>query len=478
MSVFARADGMLRARWGDELVPILCDYVRIPNRSPLFDPEWESSGHMDRSVDLLSGWARSRPIPGLTVDVLRLPGRAPVIVCEIPASGTSARGTVLLYGHHDVQPEMEGWRDGLAPWEPVRDGQRLYGRGVADDGYSIFAALSAIEAVHEAGGAHARCVVLIEGSEESGSPDLPHYVGALRERLGAVDLVVTLDSGGPTRDRLWTTTSLRGLVSIDVRVDVLEHGVHSGIASGAVPSSMRVLRLLLDRVEDARTGRVLVDEMHVDIPAERQAEAAAVVDAAGPLELPLVEGVRYAVEDPVERLLATTWRPALSITGAAGLPSLTAAGNVLRPSTALRLSFRLPPTAGAAAALEAVQEVVTADPPYGARVTVSGHEAADGWAAPRPAPWLAAALDGASRTWFGNPSAGVPLGGSIPFMAMLGREFPEAQFVIVGVLGPDTNEHGPNEYLDLDQARRITGSVADVLVAHAAAGGGRGGSTR
>jgi acetylornithine deacetylase/succinyl-diaminopimelate desuccinylase-like protein len=467
VSVIDRVGPLLHARWDAELIPVLSDYVRIPNRSPMFDPDWEAAGHMERSVALLSDWARRRPIPGLSVEVARLPGRTPVIVCEVPAHATDATGTVLLYGHHDVQPEMDGWRDGLSPWEPVREGDRLYGRGVADDGYSLFAALSAIEAVHEAGGAHARCVVLIEGSEESGSPDLPAYVEALRGRLGQVELVVTLDSGGPTYDRLWTTTALRGLVSLDLRVDVLEHEVHSGVASGAVASSMRVMRLLLDRVEDAATGRVLVDAMHVEVPAGRRAEAEAVVAAAGALELPLVPGMRYAVDDPVERLLATTWRPTLSITGAAGIPLLAAAGNVVRPSTTLRLSFRLPPPASSTGALAAVEAVLRDDPPYGARVTVERPEAADGWVAPGPSAWLASAAHDASRAWFGAPAAGVPLGGSIPFMAMLGREFPEAEFLIVGVLGPDSNEHGPNEYLDLAQARRITGCVADVLIAHA-----------
>jgi acetylornithine deacetylase/succinyl-diaminopimelate desuccinylase-like protein len=460
-------DSFLTQRWYDELVPVLSDYIRIPAKSPAFDRQWEENGHIAHAVDLLSGWARARAIAGMSVEVVRLPGRTPVIVCDVPASGTDATGTVLLYGHLDKQPEFTGWRDGLGAWEPVLEGTRLYGRGSADDGYAIFAALSAIEAVQAGGRAHAHCVVLIEATEESGSYDLPAYLEHLRDRLGTVELVVTLDSAGASWDRLWITTSLRGLLNVDVRVDVLDVGVHSGGASGAVPSSFRVLRALLDRVEDAATGRVLIDDCHVEIPADRVEEAVRAGEAAGAPRFPLAASTQHVQDDPVERLLAVTWRPALSYTGADGFPPIADGGNVLRPFTALRLSLRLPPTVDSHAALDAIRHALETDPPYGAPVTISGTEASDGWAAPVMEPWLRAAADDGSLRWFGEPSASWGIGGSIPFMAMLGNDFPNAQYLITGVIGPGCNVHGPNEFLDIEIARKLTGAVSDVLAAHA-----------
>lgn len=453
-------------RW-DEIVPVLQDYIRIPNKSPAFDPEWEAHGHMDRAVQLVSDWLTSRGVEGLSLSVHRLPGRTPVIVCEIPATAPEATGTVLLYGHLDKQPEMTGWHEGFGPWEPRLEGERLYGRGGADDGYSAFAALTAIEAVRERGLTHARCVILIEASEESGSPDLPAHIEALTDTLGDVELVVCLDSSCSDYDRLWVSTSLRGLVGVDLRVDVLTEGVHSG-ASGVIPSSFRILRTLLSRIEDQETGRILLRSMHAEIPAERVEQAqrvAELLDISEPY--PFAGGTQPMTHDRAEMILAHTWRPALSVTGLAGAPLPVDAGNVLRPFTEAKLSMRLPPTADAEAALHELIATLTADPPYGALVTASEGEHGSGWDAPPTAPWLATALDAASMLAFGNPTGATGIGGSIPFMAMLGERYPKAQFVVTGVLGPESNAHGPNEFLDIPTARRVTACVADVLAAHA-----------
>ena len=453
----------------DAIVPVLEEYIRIPNKSPVFDPEWEAHGHMERAVELIKGWLEANAVDGTSVWVHRLPGLTPVIVADVPATDPDATGTVLLYGHLDKQPEMVGWLDGFGPWEPRLDGERLYGRGAGDDGYAAFAALTAIRAVREAGGRHARCVILIEASEESGSPDLPAHIDALADVLGEIGLVVCLDSGCSDYDRLWVTTSLRGLVGFDVRVDVLTEGVHSG-ASGVVPSSFRILRALLSRIEDEATGRVLLPGLHVDIPAERVQQARDAADALGDAldrEYPYAGGTQPMVEDRAEQILAATWRPALSVTGLAGAPDPADAGNVLRPYTTAKLSMRLPPTCDEDRALELLTEALTTDPPHGARVTVSGREAGPGWDAPATAPWLAAAVEAASADHFGNPPGALGIGGSIPFMAMLGERFPEAQFLVTGVMGPGSNAHGPNEFLDLPTARRVTACVADVLSAHA-----------
>ncbi|MGZ4761219.1 MAG: M20/M25/M40 family metallo-hydrolase [Ilumatobacteraceae bacterium] len=455
--------------WDDDIVPALHDYIAIPNVSVLFDPQWREHGHMDRAVELIRAWCAGRAIAGLVVEVHELPGLTPVILMEIPAFGTGSHDdTVLLYGHLDKQPEMTGWRDDLGPWKPVLDGDRLYGRGGADDGYAAFASLLAIEAAQANGMSHTRCVVLIEASEESGSPDLPAYLQALQARIGTPSLVLCLDSGCLDLERLWVTTSLRGLAAGTLRVQILTEGVHSGEASGLVPSTFRICREILDRIEDSFDGRILLSPLHVDIPPDRRrqaAETAAEFPIGG--HFPFVAGAEPMVADPVEQLLARTWYPALSVTGVDGMPPVESAGNVLRPYTALQLSLRLPPTCDHEAALEAIESALVTDPPYGAHVTFEDAHSGPGWNAPVFSTWLQAALDEASVSSFGNPSRAFGEGGSIPFMGMLGEMFPEAQFVITGVLGPGSNAHGPNEYLHVPTARRVTRCLAVVLNAHA-----------
>lgn len=456
--------------WADDIVPTLHEYIAIPCVSVYYDPEWRAHGHLDRAVELARAWCAARAVEGLTVEVIELPGRTPVLLCEVPAFGdASDDDTVLLYGHLDKQPEMTGWRSDLGPWTPVLEGDRLYGRGGADDGYAVFASLLAIEAAQRAGIAHTRCIVLIETSEESGSPDLPAHLEALRDRIGTPSLVLCLDSGCLDHDRMWVTTSLRGLVAGTLRVDILTEGVHSGDASGVVPSSFRIARQLLERLEDSRTGRLLLEELHVEIPADRQVQAAHTADDFDiSTHFPFVDGAGPMVTDPTEQLLARTWWPTLSVTGVDGIPPVAAAGNVLRPSTSLHLSIRIPPTCDPDEALAAVTECLTADPPYGARVQFLGGHAGPGWNAPTFAPWLDSALAAASSDVFGAPHAAFGEGGSIPFMGMLGEMFPDAQFVIAGVLGPGSNAHGPNEFLHVPTGRRLTSCLALLLGAHAA----------
>lgn len=458
---------LVQRAWADSIVPALIDYIRIPCKSPHFDPDWQAHGHMERAVELIAGWCAARPIEGLELEVVRLPGRTPVILMEIPGE---VDDTVLLYGHLDKQPEMTGWAPGLGPWEPVlRDG-KLYGRGGADDGYAAFASLTAIEAVRAARAPHARCVVLIEACEESGSFDLPHYLEALEDRIGSPSLVVCLDSGAGDYERLWSTTSLRGIVTGELSVEILDEGVHSGDASGVVPSSFRIARSLLSRLEDEATGEIRMSELFAQVPTQRveQARLAAGVLGEGiHRKYPFVDGARPTSDDLAELVLARTWRPALSITGAGGLPALADAGNVLRPGTALALSLRVPPTVDARDAARRVKALLEEAPPYGARVRVELDEPGQGWNAPALAPWLAEATAAASRTYFGAEAAYLGEGGSIPFMGMLGARFPQAQFLITGVLGPRSNAHGPNEFLHLATGERLTACVAHVLAAHA-----------
>jgi acetylornithine deacetylase/succinyl-diaminopimelate desuccinylase-like protein len=453
----------IEGRWEEDVLPTLTRYIEIPAKSPAFDPQWAANGHIDRAVALIEDWCRRRPIEGLTVETVRLPGRPPLILLEVPGTATE---TVLLYGHLDKQPEMVGWSDGLGPWTPVRRGDRLYGRGGQDDGYAVFCALTAIEAVQQSGAPHARCVVLIEACEESGSRDLPAYMEALAPRLGEPDLVICLDSSCGNYDQLWGTTSLRGIVNGVLTVEVLSEGLHSA-TSGMVPSSFRIARQLLSRIEDERTGAILKD-FHVVMPPSRLGEARAMVATLGAEghRFPVMPGMRYAKEDPVELVLAGTWEPALSITGAEGIPPIVDAGNVIRPKTALKLSLRIPPTLDAVEAARRLREILETDPPYGARVTFEAQRPSRGWDAPATEPWLLSALHAASERHFGKPAMFKGAGGVISFIAMLGERFPRAQFFITGTGGPGCNAHGPNEYLHLPMAKRLTACVADIIVAH------------
>src|SRR6185503_8574727 len=462
-------------KWTEDLfassiVPTLVDYIKIPNKSAMFDPEWKKNGHMDKAVALLSGWAKSQLPEGATMEVVQLGDRTPVIFIDIPGTGGRKGDTVMLYGHLDKQPEMTGWREGLGPWTPVLEGDKLFGRGGADDGYAIFASLTAINALRRDKIPHARCVVLIEACEESGSVDLPAYIDHLAPRIGQISLAVCLDSGCANYEQLWSTTSLRGLVIGNLDVSLLTEGVHSGDGTGVIAASERVVRQLLDRLEDSHTGQIKLAALATEIPRQRVLQAERTAQVIGNevfSKFPLQPGVEPVTRNNSELILNRTWRPGLAITGADGWPLPVNAGNVLRPFTRLKLSIRIPPRVDPQAAAAAVKQLLEKDPPYGAKVSFSDANVSSGWDAPEMAPWLDKALDTASRRHFGKPAMYMGEGGTIPFMYMLGEKFPKAQFCITGVLGPGSNAHGPNEFLHLPTARKLTLRVADVLAAHA-----------
>ena len=452
--------------WDSSIVAEISEYIKVPNKSPIFDPDWERHGYMDTAVAMLEAWCRKQPIKGMQIEVVRIKGRTPLLFIDIPGDSDEV---VLLYGHYDKQPEFSGWEDDLDPWTPViRDG-KLYGRGGADDGYATFGSLTAIRVLQEQNIPHAHCVVLIEGCEESGSFDLPYYIDLLEDRIGAPSLVVCLDAECGNYDQLWCTTSLRGNLTGTLRTDVLTEGVHSGTASGVVPSSFRVARQLISRIEDESSGQVLIEALHVEIPAQRLTQAEFAAKTLGKL---VYEKFPWAVDNPspgdsnTEILLNNTWRPTLAITGAEGMPAMIDAGNVLLPFTELKLSFRLPPTCDADAAAEAVKSVLEADTPPLAKVSFNVESTMAGWNAPEVADWLEAAMHKASNAFFGKPSMYMGTGGTIPFMGMLGERFPEAQFLITGLLGPKSNAHGPNEFLHIETGKRLTSCVAQVLEDH------------
>jgi acetylornithine deacetylase/succinyl-diaminopimelate desuccinylase-like protein len=452
--------------WDTSIIPQLCDYIRIPNKSPMFDPDWEANGYMEQAVSLFEGWCRLQEIEGMKVEVLRIKGRTPLLFIDIPGASDDV---ALLYGHYDKQPEFQGWNEDLSPWEPVIKDGKLYGRGGADDGYAVFGSLTAIRALQEQGIGHARCVVLIEGCEESGSFDLPHYIELLGDRIGNPSLVVCLDAECGNYEQLWCTTSLRGNLVGNLSVEVLTEGVHSGAASGIVPSSFRILRKLLSRIENEDDGKLLPTELYDDIPDQRLDQAKKAADVLGDTvykKFPWVDFEATPDESAFELLLNNTWRPTLSITGADGLPAIGNAGNTMLPSTTLKLSFRLPPTSDPDAAAKAVKSILERDTPPFAKVSFEVESAMGGWSAPAVAPWLEASMQKASEAYFGKPSMYMGTGGSIPFMGMLGDKFPDAQFLVTGLLGPNSNAHGPNEFLHIDTGKQLTNCVAHVLMDH------------
>jgi acetylornithine deacetylase/succinyl-diaminopimelate desuccinylase-like protein len=461
-----RLKNFVEKNWDETVVATLTDYMRIPNKSPAFDPEWQSHGYMRDAVKLMEAWARDHLPSGATLDIVQLPGRTPLMFIEIPGA---SKDTILLYGHLDKQPEMVGWAEGTGPWTPVRVGDKLFGRGGADDGYAMFAALSAVLALRDQQAPHARCVIVIEACEESGSPDLPFYVDHLAARIGEPSLVICLDSGCGDYERLWLTTSLRGMAAGTLTVRVLDEGVHSGDASGVVPSSFRILSELLARLEDPKTGDIVPSELYVHIPPQRVEQARGAAEILGDslyTKFPFAGQTGPVARDLAELVLNRTWRPQLAVIGIEGLPAPQNAGNVMLPYTTARLSLRLPPIFPGAEAGELLKQLLEDAPPYGSVVSFTGSEAASGWNAPALSPWLEEAVTRASKSAFGPAPAYMGEGGSIPFMAMLGEKFPRTQFVVTGVLGPHSNAHGPNEFLHIPTGKRVTMAVASIIADH------------
>ena len=453
--------------WEASILDRLRTYIRIPNQSPHFDPDWEQHGHMEAAITLMADWCRAQPVQGMRVEIRRLPGKTPLLVVDVPGE---IPGCVLLYGHMDKQPEFTGWSEGLGPWEPVLREGRLYGRGGADDGYAVFSSLTAIAALKRQGVPLARCVLLIEASEESGSIDLPAHLESLGDAIGDPSLVICLDAECGDYERVWCTTSLRGNLTGRLHVQVLTEGVHSGMATGIAATPFRIAQQLLARIENPATGELLLEELRAEVPADRRVQIAATARILGESvagKLPWAEGSHAISRDPGELITNNTWRATLAVTGADGFPPVASAGNVLLPQVALKLSLRLPPVTDAAAAAAALRTALERDPPYGARVRFEEDPGTGGWNAPVFAPWLEQSIERASQAIYGRESLKAGCGGTIPFMGMLGRQFPRTQFFITGVLGPHSNAHGPNEFLDIEYAKKLTACVSTVLADHA-----------
>ena len=450
-------------------VPALMDFVRVPNTSPLFDPDWATNGLTQKAYKVLLDWATAQNIAGFAYEVIASPQEPDLILVEVQASAPGLP-TVLMYGHMDKQPACTGWFDFCGATNPVLRDNRLYGRGAADDGYSLTTAMLSIKACQAQHQPHSRVVMVLETEEESGSPHLIHTISRIQARIGVPSLVLCLDSGAMTYDRLWVTSSLRGVTAFDFKVQILQNGVHSGDASGIVPSSFRIMRQLLNRVEDEATGRIKLDFLYSQLDPKVAGDTADVCSLIGwsfVQSFPFLEGAKQVERDLVENLLNRSWRPTLSIIGAADLPETAAAGNVLRPATTLRISLRLPPTVDSSEAFARVKSVLTTNVPYGAKTEISREGKGNGWAMQQPRPWLESAYHAASEAFYGHKAFYMGEGVSIPFMGSLQAIYPLADFLVVGVLGPEANAHGPNEMLEVLYYKKLTCCVAHILAEHA-----------
>ncbi len=460
---YARIQDWVEAQWENHALESLSKFIEIPALSPAFDADWKSNGYLDDTIDHFVGWLGTLPVEGMTCSIHRLAERTPVLIVQI--EGTTD-GEVLFYSHLDKQPPFTGWSEGKGPWIPVREDPWLYGRGSVDDGYGGYLSVLSILALQQHGIPHPKATFLIETCEESGSFDLPAYLDELSDLLGTPDLVVVMDSGAGDYERLWVTTSLRGLVGGTLRVGVSKEGVHSGMAGGIIPSSFRIARSLVSRIEDENTGKVLLPELSVEINDELRGEAEGIASVLGEnvwTDLPALDGVQPQTPGLSEIILSGNWRPSLSVTGADGMPALQDAGNVLRTHTSLKLSMRIPPGVESESASSIMKAALERDAPHGSHVSFEPDAAANGFSAPAMKPSFRDALNKASLATFGNPMQVFFEGGTIPFLAMMQEKYPSADFLVTGSLGPGGNAHGPDEKLHIPATKAVTTCLAAAI---------------
>lgn len=453
--------------WKGDTLEALKDFIRIPAKSRAFDSDWEKNGFLMKALEGAAAWGRKH-FPNGVFEIEHAPGVTPALFVDIPATHGHTGRSAFFYGHFDKQPETVGWDENKGPWTPIVENGRLYGRGTSDDGYSFYAALTAVKALEKADIAHPRIVGIFETDEESGSRDLPYYLQTLAPRIGSPAFLGILDLSLCDYSRIWLTQSLRGVVSFKLTVQVLSSPVHSGICSGLVPSSFAVMRELLDRLEDAKTGRVKLESFWSTMPQRHEKALACEAKLLGDktwASFPYAGSAQPRTTEPLEAIRRTAWMPSLSILGADGLPSCSQASALLRPSTSLLLSFRIPPYVDAQAALAEAEAVLLANPPSNAVITLTDKRAESGFDSPELAPWLQKAVDGASTALFGASSERIFEGATIGTMGAFRKNFPNSPFLNTGVLGTEEHAHAPNESLHLAYVEKLTEALAGIVAA-------------
>ncbi|CAD8186262.1 unnamed protein product [Paramecium pentaurelia] len=435
----------------DQILPSLADFVRIPNLSPQFDPQWQDNGLLDKASNHIVSWIEQQKIPNCKVEMLSIQGAPKAIHVSIKAQNPI---TVFYYGHYDKQPHFPGWRDGFGPTIPVIEGHRMFGRGVADDGYAPYAAIAALQTLLSQGLEHPTIEMLFEGEEESGSNFLMQYFDLLE--LKRVDIMVALDSGSGDYERLWLTSSLRGSMKIDLCVKVLESPINTD-DGGNVPQALNIIRVLLNRLEDPVTGQVH-KSLQTIIPADRYEEC---LQSADLVQIEFSRQCDKMESCRVKQYINRNWKPAVSYIGQDGFPSTRKMIDQIIPELIIRLSIRLPPNKCAKEAANFVKQLLEKDPPFNANVTANIIAAGSGLNLKSFSPKLKDILNTASKLFFnGNESRVFHEGASIPFLNQLNQRSPQAEFLVLGVLGPDSNAHGANEMLDLNYMKGLIGCLA------------------
>lgn len=454
--------------WDETIISALSDYVRIPCRSTFYDAEWEKNNYLKTAAEYIVQWVKQQNILGLKAEVIKLNNFAPLIFIEVAATTENNDKTALLYAHYDKMPESTGWEDGLSAWNPVLRADKLYGRGAVDDGYAVFTFIAAIKAMQEQKIPHNKFVLMIEGAEESDSGGFAEYAELLRDRIGKPNFVLILDAECKDYRRLWVTTSTRGLINGFLNVEMLTVSEHSGAASGIVPSTFRIVRQILDRVEDKTTGKILLNSLQNEIPPHIVEAAKQTVSILGESiykDFHFISGAKPVTNDLVQLILNNTWGSTLCITGAEGFPIFKDASNAIRPSTKLKLSLRLPPRVDVVKVGEEFKTILETNPPYGAKVNFTFEAPPEkAWEAKNlHATWLSKVFDEASEIFCGEKTASIGTGGGIGTLTIFDKIFPESLFLLTGCCGPNSCPHGPNEFLHIPYVKKMTCALTYVF---------------
>jgi len=453
--------------WDSWYVPGLSDFIRVPNLTPMVDPDFLTNGHNEKAMELVDNYINKLEIKGINKKIFQPEGMTPLIIYVVDKTEGASDTQIMAYGHLDKQPWMEGWGEGLHPTTPVIRGDYLYGRGGGDDGYAPFSTMLAIKNAQMQGVKHPRIALVLETEEESGSPNLIPLLKIAKDYIGEPDFLLCLDSGAFDYGQLWLTSSLRGVTLCDVTVKAAKGGYHSGEVGGIVPETFRVMRHLLNRLDDSETGDVM-KELETELPAYALPEAkkmAELMKTDLAEKYKMEEGVEFVSKDMEKMYLDNTWKANLSITGAGGLPQYQKAGNVVRASTSLRLSMRLPPNMDAKKANMHVKEKLTTNVPHNCKVEIHGDHNGNGWCMKDPEPWFHEAMNNASKNFYdGKEYGSYGMGGSIPFLAQLGGLYPNTFIVALGLLGPQSNAHAPNECINLAYAKKLTQCMSHIIV--------------
>lgn len=429
-----------------QVVADLEGLVRIPSVSNANFDQSRVRQSADEVVRLLRGVgvdAAVRTAPGPD----GAPGR-PAVLGGL--AGEEGRPVVLLYAHHDVQPEgpRELW-DQADPYEPVIRGERMFGRGTGDDKAGLAAHLGALRALGDDLRVGVRC--FFEGEEEVGSPSFANFLRENHAELAA-DVIIVLDSGNWQAGVPAITTSLRGLVEAQVELRVLDHALHSGMYGGPILDPVILMARLLATLHDengdvAVAGLIQRDAAPVHYPPEQFRADSGVLD-----------GVALAGTGPIPARLWT--RPAIGVVGI-DATSIAERSNTIPPACRAALSLRVPPGQEPAEAWEALRRHLESHAPFGAQMTLTLGELGPGFLAAEESPAMALGHWALSTAW-GVPSVETGVGGSIPFIADLSREFPEADVLVTAVLDPDSRAHSENESVYLPDLRNAV--LAEALM--------------